>query len=237
MGAAEKTSISLHHEVGNRIKQRRKVLDISQARLAELLGSSYQQIQKYESGSSQLTLSKLLLFAQVLNVDPSYFYDGIPMDALEDAPEEPDVIRRRSGKPLSVLLVEDSPADALLFSKASASFGEDITLECLNDPEQLMDMLCRHAQQPDKGYDLVVLDLSLPKIGGLALLKNIKANSQTAAIPVLILTNSISRREMVEAYRLGAAGFIQKSIHLDEYRTSIETMVRYWLKVVALPTV
>ena len=84
--------------------------------------------------------------------------------------------------------------------------------------------------------EIVILDLNLPKISGMQLLKEIKSNSQTASLPVLILTNSISKKEMTEAYRLGASGFIQKSIDFEEYREAIETLVMYWSKVVALPS-
>lgn len=234
MSALEKHP-PLQNEVGNRIRQRRRALEISQARLAEIMGLSYQQVQKYESGANQLTLSKLLQFAQALNVEPSYFYEGITPAELAEEPAG-DVIRRHRRGPLRLLLVEDSPADALLFAKAIEPFGDEVALECMSDSELVMDYLGRAAAAPEKAVELVILDLSLPKISGLQLLKTIKGNSQTAIIPTLILTNSISRREMQEAYRLGAAGFMQKSAQLAEYRASIETVIRYWLKVVALPT-
>lgn len=235
MSVTEKTSLLA--EVGNRIKQRRKAIEISQSKLAELLNTSYQQIQKYESGANQLTLAKLLQFAHALNVDPSYFYEGLSLDELANAsPTQSDVIARRNGTALKILLVEDSPADALLFSKATEQFTQNIKLHCLSDTEQVMDYLNRQAQLAEQGVDLVILDLSLPKITGLQLLKIIKGNSQTSILPVLILTNSISRKEMLEAYRMGAAGFIQKSLHLQEYRRAIETVIAYWSEVVALPT-
>lgn len=233
MGALEKPT--LHTQVGNRIKDRRKQLDISQARLAELLTTSYQQVQKYEGGTNQLTLGKLLQFAKALNVDPSYFYEGLSLDGLAAEPTASDVIARRPGARLSMLLVEDNPADALLFSKAAAPFEGVLDLHCISDSEAVMDTIARHAGRADQ-INLVVLDLSLPKINGLQLLKTLKSNSQTAALPCIILTNSISRREMLDAYRLGAAGFIQKSVRLDLYRASVETVIRYWMEVVALPT-
>lgn len=226
---------TLQAEVGTRIKNRRKALDISQARLAELMGTSYQQVQKYEGGANQLTLGKLLQFARALNVDPSYFYESLPLDDLAEEAAPSDVIARRPGSRLHILLVEDNPADALLFSKATSAFEEHIQLECISDTELVMDTIARHAGRPEQ-INLVVLDLSLPKINGLQLLKTIKSNSQTAILPCIILTNSISRREMLEAYRLGAAGFIQKSVKLDLYRAAIETVIRYWMQVVALPT-
>lgn len=227
--------ISIHTEVGSRIKDRRRQLDISQTKLAEMMGTSYQQIQKYESGANQLTLRKLLQFAKVMNVDPSFFYEGLPLEELEEELPQADTIARRPGVVFNILLVEDNPADALLFSKAITPFEGQVELHCQSDPELVMDSIHRFSARPDP-LNLVVLDISLPKISGLQLLKTIKSNSQTATVPCIILTNSISRREMQEAYRLGAAGFIQKPIHLDSYREMIDTVLRYWLQVVALPS-
>ncbi len=67
------------------------------------------------------------------------------------------------------------------------------------------------------------------------LLKELKGNSQTQSTPVVVLTHSISRREMTEVYRIGAAGFLQKTMAFEAYKESIEIMLQYWLKAVALP--
>lgn len=224
-----------YRQLGHRIKERRKSLRISQEKLGEMMGISYQQVQKYESGASQLSVDRLLLLAHILNVPPSFFYEGFNIADGEKI--ESDVICRERSNPLQILLVEDNPADALLFSKAAESSREEISLHCINNSETVMDYI-RHAESKHgkPTPDLVILDLSLPKITGLQLLKQIKQDSSTQELPVLILTNSISKKEMQEAYRLGASGFIQKSIDVDEYKSSISTMINYWSKVVALPT-
>ncbi len=233
----EDSSERLYRHVGQRIRDRRKSLNISQAKAAELLDVSYQQIQKYETGQSQLSLNRLLQFAKILNVPPDYFYEGISLDDALGERIETDIIDKIRTRPLQILLVEDNPADALLFERALQPFVNDVSCYCLSDTEKVMDYL-RNAETVynRRPPDLVILDLNLPKIGGLQLLKTIKGNSQTVETPVLILTNSISRREMLEAYRLGAAGFVQKSIAIDEYRDNVAAIVTYWSKVVALPT-
>lgn len=226
---------ALYRHVGQRLKERRRTLNISQGRLAELMDVSYQQIQKYENGLSQLSVGRMLQLAKVLNISPDYLYEGAPGDMIGVAVES-DVIERNRNRPLNILVVEDNPADAILFDRAIQNFKSQVNVFCLNDPELVMDYFVSHTtkyHQP--APDLLVLDLNLPKVTGLQLLKDIKNNSQTMAVPTLILTHSISRREMQEAYRLGAAGFIQKSMDLDSYKESIELMVQYWLKAVALP--
>lgn len=228
--SADVKSEELYLHVGNKIKERRKTLGISQTKMAELMGISYQQIQKYETGVSQISLTRLLQFSRILNVPPEYFYDGAAIDESIGKAIESDIIQKSYNRELSVLLVEDNPGDALLFERALQSVEQRIKFSCLSDTEKLMETLGgSHAT------DLVILDLNLPRISGLQLLKDIKTNSQTSHIPVVILTNSVSRREMMEAYRLGASGFIQKSISFDEYKENMKTVMAYWLRVVALP--
>jgi len=226
----------IYKQVGLRIKERRRVLRITQSRLAEILDISYQQVQKYETGINQLSLTKLLQFAKALNVSPEYFYEGLTVDSTIGKQVDSDFIQRTRSGPVHILLVEDNLSDALLFSKVAKEFENQVSLHCISDAEQVKGYLGNSPETSGKeATDLVILDLNLPKISGLQLLKEIKTNSQTCPLPVLMLTNSVSKKEMIEAYRLGAAGFIQKSINFEEYRQSIETMIIYWSKVVALP--
>jgi CheY-like chemotaxis protein/DNA-binding XRE family transcriptional regulator len=235
MNTTEKRT-TLYRHAGQRIKARRKMLRITQSQLAELLGISYQQIQKYEAGANQISLERLLDFAKILNVAPEHFYEGIPIEGEIGIVADSDVIQTPRCMPLQVLLVEDNVADAMLFKKAAQEFGPSAAFHCISDPETVMDYLQHHAlRHGHPAPDIIVLDLNFPKMSGLQLLKEIKSNSQTSILPTLMLTNSISKKEMHEAYRLGAAGFIQKSVDFQAYRESIEIILLYWCKVVALP--
>lgn len=236
MGISADQHQTVYCFVGQRIRERRKTLKMSQSQLAELMGFSYQQIQKYETGSSQVSVGKLLQLAQVLNVPPLYFYEGIKLDDGIGQGIERDTIQKTRTTPLNVLLVEDSPGDVILFRKALSVCSEQVDLHVIHDSETVGDYLHNHDAKFGKPRpDLVILDLSLPKITGLQLLKSIKSNTETMEIPVVILTNSISRKEMREAYRLGASGFIQKSVDMDQYIEAIEIAVHYWARAVALP--
>jgi len=226
----------LYKHAGQRIRERRRSLRVTQGKLAEMLNISYQQVQKYETGINQLSLGRLLQFAKALNVAPEYFYEGISLDDVIGRQIDSDIIERSRTKPIQILLVEDNLADAMLFSEAIKEFENLASLHCINDAEMVKSYLQNYSGKIGQSSpDIIILDLNLPKIGGLQLLKEIKTNSQSSLIPTLILTNSMSKKEMMEAYRLGAAGFIQKSIDFVEYKESIETVVLYWSKVVALP--
>lgn len=228
---------SLYSYVGQRIRERRKLLKMSQGQLAEMMGFSYQQMQKYETGASQVSVSKMLQFAKILNVPATYFYEGAKLDDEIGKAIPTDIIQKSRTNPLNVLLVEDSPADVILFRKALSACSEQVDLNVIHDSESVSDFLHNHQTKYGKPMpDLVILDLSMPKITGLQLLKSIKINSETVILPVLILTNSVSKKEMQEAYRLGAAGFIQKSVDMEQFMETIEITMSYWSKAVALPT-
>jgi CheY-like chemotaxis protein len=136
---------------------------------------------------------------------------------------------------LEVTLVEDSPSDVILFKKTLEKMNGSVALHHIDDAEMVIDFLHNHAKYGKKRPDIVILDLSLPKITGMQLLERIKKDNQLMDIPTIIVTNSISKKEMQRAYRLGAAGFIQKSVDLQHFRESIEITMNYWAKIVKLP--
>jgi CheY-like chemotaxis protein/DNA-binding Xre family transcriptional regulator len=222
--------------VGQRIKERRKVLKLSQGELAQAMGLSHQQIQKYESGANQISITRMLQFAKILNISPSYLHEGIELHDRIGASVETDLIQKGRSHALEVTLIEDVQSDMLLFKKALQKIEGDVVLHHIDDAEMVMDFLQNHSTKYGKRRpDIVILDLSMPKVSGMQLLKFIKRNPRLMDLPVIILTNSISKKELQEAYKLGAAGFIQKSIELRDFRESIESTIHYWTKVVALP--
>ena len=227
---------SVYVFIGRRIKERRKLLNLSQSQLSEMMGFSYQQIQKYETGASQISAGKLLLFAKILNVPPHYFYEGLNLEEAVGKRVDQQVIQKTRTEPLRIVLVEDNPADVILFRKALASCSEQADVHVIHDSEKLMDFLQNHGTHfGQKSPDIVVLDLSLPKLTGLDLLKSIKKHPKTLELPVIVLTNSINIKDMMSSYREGASGFIQKSVALEDYIESLDIMVKYWSKIVALP--
>jgi len=233
MEVLEKTGEDFERIVSLRIKERRLARGLSQAHLAEALGISPQQFQKYETGKNHLTIIRISQIAEVLGVPAAYFFENIHSDLL---PSE-DAIPKPLTRPLRILLVEDSPSDTLLFARATEGISENVDIHCISDTETVNDFLRHHTDKYARpSPDIVVLDLSMPKINGLQLLKQIKSNRESAALPVIILTNSISKKEMQQAYAIGASGFIQKSLRMDSFKDSIRAMVEYWSKIVILPS-
>jgi len=78
---------------------------------------------------------------------------------------------------------------------------------------------------------LVLLDLKMPKIGGLEVLKEIKNDHRTKSIPVVIMTSSKEERDMIEGYNSGVNSYIQKPVDFDQFRETVKTLGLYWLVV------
>ena len=77
---------------------------------------------------------------------------------------------------------------------------------------------------------LVVLDLKLPKVGGLEVLRRLKANLHTRSIPVVVFSSSVEKRDLVESYHLGANSYLVKPMDFAEFRKAVRILGQYWLQ-------
>ena len=102
----EENNKTLDKFVGNKIRERRKALGLTQAELAEILSLSHQQVQRYEAGDNTVSTPRLLEIANVLNVKPSYFFDGAPLGKESTKKNTNGIITRGSERPLRLLLVK-----------------------------------------------------------------------------------------------------------------------------------
>lgn len=222
--------------VGAKMKERRKILKLSQMQLAELMGLSYQQIQKYESGVNKFTLNRLLQLAKVLNTSPAYFYEGAKIDFGIGNEKRSDLIKNVRTRPLSILLVEDNAGDIMLFEKGIKNCGHPIDLHSIKDSHQVMDFLSHHESKYGRPRpDLIMMDINMPKIDGLTLLKQIKKNNLLSDIPIIMMTHSVNTKEMMESYKFSAAGFVQKAQQYEDYCKNLCNIVNYWSETVILP--
>ncbi len=132
---------------------------------------------------------------------------------------------------LEFLLVEDDPIDLQLTLRELAKDGR-IRIEVARDGEEALDFLfCRGAyagRSTGNPPMLVLLDLKLPKIDGIQVLREVKASPETRAIPVVALTSSREERDMVESYRLGVNSYIQKPVDFEKFRETIRAVGIYW---------
>lgn len=134
-----------------------------------------------------------------------------------------------------ILLVEDSQndIDLALYALRQGKLANSVFV--VRDGAEALDFLfCRAAflqrrfEEPPK---LVLLDLKLPKIDGLQVLKQVKNDPRTRTIPVVVMTSSSEERDMVESYQSGVNSYIQKPVDFQKFRTTVKTLGMYWMVV------
>ena len=140
---------------------------------------------------------------------------------------------------VEILLVEDNPDDLelALFALKRGNLANRIHIA--RDGEEALDFLfCRGAhtertfEHPPK---VVLLDLKLPKVDGLEVLREVKTDHRTRSIPVVVMTSSKEQRDMVEGYQLGVNSYIQKPVDFDEFREIVNKLGFYWLVINQAP--
>jgi two-component system, response regulator len=136
---------------------------------------------------------------------------------------------------VEVLLVEDNPRDAELTIRALNKRNLGNTLFHVEDGVEALDFLIgRGKYKGNTGGHLpkvVFLDLKLPRVNGLEVLRNIRENERTRAIPVVIVTSSAEDPEIQTAYRLGANSYVIKPVDFDRFLNTMSALGHYWLLV------
>jgi len=134
---------------------------------------------------------------------------------------------------LEILLVEDNPTDAELTMRALKRKNLANRLVWVKDGAEALDFIYAQGQFQDRDPEdlprLILLDLRMPKVDGMEVLKRIKANEQTRKIPVVVLTSSQQDKDVVESYKLGVNSYVSKPVEFDEFIDAVSTLGLYWM--------
>jgi two-component system response regulator len=136
---------------------------------------------------------------------------------------------------VEILLVDDSPEDVELCVLALRRHKLSNDIQIAEDGAEALDFLfCRGAHKertfshPPK---LVLLDLKLPKVDGLEVLRAIRGDERTKTIPVVILTSSKEQKDVIDGYNLGVSAYIQKPVDFDQFADTIRQIGMFWLLI------
>lgn len=132
-----------------------------------------------------------------------------------------------------ILLVEDNPDDELLTLRALRRDEALQEVVVARDGAEALDYLFmtgRYSERdPGVMPDLILLDLKLPKIDGLGVLRRMRARESTRLMPVVVLTSSREERDVIESYDLGANSYIRKPVDFEQFNRAVEYIKVYWL--------
>ena len=134
---------------------------------------------------------------------------------------------------LDIILVEDNPADVELTIDALKENNMANRVKVLKDGQEAIDYIFRQGAYQDCGIcdrpSLILLDLNLPKIDGLEILRRIRSNERTKSIPVVVLTSSAMDKDRIESYHLGVNSYIKKPVEFENFARTIAEIGMYWV--------
>ncbi len=136
---------------------------------------------------------------------------------------------------IEILLVEDNPTDAELCTLALKERKLANKLVWVKDGAEALDFLFATGAYSDRKQEqipkVVLLDLRLPKVDGLEVLRRLKADERTKQIPVVVVTSSKEDRDVVASYELGVNSYISKPVDFDEFTKVVSELGMYWLLI------
>jgi two-component system, response regulator len=132
-----------------------------------------------------------------------------------------------------ILLVEDNPDDETLTLRAFRKNNMGNRIVVVRDGEEALNFLFRKGEyaehSPQEFPEIILLDLKLPKIDGLGVLQQIRANPRTRLLPVIILTSSKEEQDLIEGYSQGANSFVRKPVDFNQFLEAVRQLGLYWL--------
>jgi two-component system response regulator len=140
-----------------------------------------------------------------------------------------------------ILLVEDNPSDLELALRVFRKHRIASRIEVARDGEEALDFLFGEGAHDGRGTiripKVILLDLKLPKISGLEVLRRIKADPRTRLIPIVVLTSSREEKDLLESYQLGVNSYIVKPVDFNQFNDCLRDIGMYWLLSNAPPKI
>ncbi|MCB1614409.1 MAG: response regulator [Pseudomonadales bacterium] len=139
----------------------------------------------------------------------------------------------------NVLLVEDNPDDEILALRAFRNCHYVDNVEVARDGVQALEYLFGKGGHSSRNTDfqptVIILDMKLPRLNGLDVLRRIRQDQRTRFIPVVMMTSSSRDSDIIAAYSLGANSYVQKPVNFDDFVREMNVLANYWLGINRMP--
>lgn len=134
-----------------------------------------------------------------------------------------------------LLYIEDNPNDIELTLRALKKHNVANSIQIIKDGEEALEYIFATGRYIERDVKekpkVILLDLKLPKVGGLEILKELKTNAHTKKIPVVVLTSSREEKDMIESYNYGVNSYVVKPINFDSFSEAVAALGLYWLLI------
>ncbi len=135
-------------------------------------------------------------------------------------------------KVVEILLVEDNPTDVELTLRAFKKNNITNSVHVSKDGQDALDFIFAHGKYADRAINftpkVILLDLQLPKVSGMEVLRRIKSDERTKLVPVVVLSSSKEEQDLIESYKLGVNSYITKPIDFENFSKAVSTVGYYW---------
>ncbi|HEY8970394.1 MAG TPA: response regulator [Puia sp.] len=140
---------------------------------------------------------------------------------------------------IDILLVEDNPDDADLTIRALKKNGLASSIIHLQDGEEALDFIFCRGVYSDRVFEempkLLILDLKMPKVDGIEVLRQVKSDARTRAMPVVLFTSSSEERDITKSYQSGVNSYIVKPVEFESFVRVVSNVGLYWLSLNQIP--
>ena len=143
----------------------------------------------------------------------------------------------QAGKTLNILLIEDNPGDIHLMNKVLSKMSVKNNVKVITDGEEALNYFNQMCGKSESKPDFIILDLNLPKRDGREVLSHIKGNANFKHIPVMILTSSQNRKDVLASYRSYANMYIVKPMDIQEFFKIGQAIESFWFSMCKLPKI
>lgn len=138
-------------------------------------------------------------------------------------------------KTLEILYIEDNPSDIELTLRALKKHHVANSIQIIKDGEEAMEYISATGRYTERDTTekpkVILLDLKLPKVGGLEILKKLKSEEHTKTIPVVVLTSSREEKDLIKSYEYGVNSFVVKPINFNSFSEAVSSLGLYWLLI------